>query len=139
MNNQTAINHRVEPVNTLFPKVILNTGKIHAVKNDLPEILFMTSYPPRECGIATYSQDLIKALNNKFSDSFSLKVCALEAGNTHNIYPNEVKYVFNTHDASKYVELAHTINNDKGSRRETHVINLSFQFPIFARFKQRVG
>ena len=29
----------------------------------LPEILFITSYPPRECGIATYSQDLIKALN----------------------------------------------------------------------------
>ena len=36
---------------------------------DLPEILFITSYPPRVCGIATYSQDLIKALNNKFSNS----------------------------------------------------------------------
>ena len=117
MNNQTAINHRIEPVNTLLntllPKVILNTGKLHAVKNDLPEILFITSYPPRECGIATYSQDLIKALNNKFRGSFSLKVCALEAGNPLTIYPNEVKYVFNTHDVSKYVELAHTINNDK--------------------------
>ena len=29
----------------------------------LPEILFITSFPPRECGIATYSQDLIKAMN----------------------------------------------------------------------------
>jgi len=36
---------------------------------DLAEILVITSYPPRECGIATYSQDLIKALNNKFSHS----------------------------------------------------------------------
>lgn len=35
-------------------------------ENVLPEILFITSCPPRECGIATYSQDLIKALNNKF-------------------------------------------------------------------------
>jgi glycosyltransferase involved in cell wall biosynthesis len=113
MNNQTAINHRLETVNTLFPRVILKTGKQNFRKNDLPEILFMTSYPPRECGIATYSQDLIKALNNKFGDSFSLKVCALEAGKTDNIYPNEVKYTFNTHDAAKYVELAQTINDDK--------------------------
>jgi hypothetical protein len=41
------------------------------------EILFITSYPPRECGIATYSQDLVKALNNKFSSSFTFSICAL--------------------------------------------------------------
>jgi len=42
--------------------------RIPYAKNKLPEILFITSYPPRECGIATYSQDLLKALNNKFSN-----------------------------------------------------------------------
>ena len=57
---------------------------------DLPEILVITSYPPRECGIATYSQDLIKALNNKFSNSISIKVCALESGDTNYTYPEEV-------------------------------------------------
>jgi len=31
----------------------------------LPEILFITTFPPRECGIATYSQDLISALKQK--------------------------------------------------------------------------
>ena len=50
---------------------------------DLAEILFITSYPPRECGIATYSQDLIRALNNKFSNSLSIKVCAMEANGTN--------------------------------------------------------
>ena len=43
-------------------------------QNILPEIVFVTSYPPRECGIATYSQDLIKALNNKFRKSFDIKI-----------------------------------------------------------------
>ena len=57
--------------------------------DDLAEILFITSYPPRECGIATYSQDLIKALNNKFSNSFSFKVCAMESGNAKYLYPPE--------------------------------------------------
>ena len=38
--------------------------------------IVVTSYPP--LGIATYSQDLIRAINNKFSNSISIKVCALE-------------------------------------------------------------
>ena len=37
----------------------------------LPEILFITSFPPRECGIATYSQDLVKALNHIFKEKES--------------------------------------------------------------------
>ena len=77
------------------------------------EILFITSYPPRECGIATYSQDLLKALHNKFRNSFSLKVCALEAGPSNYAYPDEVKYVLDTQDAPKYAELAQQINDDK--------------------------
>jgi len=82
------------------------------MKNDLPEILFISSYPPRECGIATYSQDLIMALNNKFSNSLSIKVCALESGDVNYPYPEEVKYVLKTSLAADYQKLALTINND---------------------------
>lgn len=80
--------------------------------NKLSEILFITSYPPRECGIATYSQDLIMALNNKFSNSFSIKVCALESNGITYSYPDEVKYTLKTSIASDYERLAYTINND---------------------------
>ena len=31
-------------------------------EKQLPEIVFITSYPPRECGIATYTQDLKNAI-----------------------------------------------------------------------------
>ncbi|MBK8882975.1 MAG: glycosyltransferase [Bacteroidales bacterium] len=78
----------------------------------MTEILFLTSYPPRECGIATYSQDLIKALDNKFSNSLSLKVCALESGDTDYKYPDEVKYVLKTSLQESYNDLAININND---------------------------
>ncbi len=81
---------------------------------ELPVILFISSYPPVECGIATYSQDLIRSLTNKFSDSFSIKVCALEAGLKHNNYPDEVSYVLDSTDPEMYIRLAQTINqNDK--------------------------
>jgi Glycosyltransferase len=80
--------------------------------NVLPEILFITSYPPRVCGIATYSQDLIKALNNKFSKSLSIKVCALESGDINYQYPGEVKYILKTSLAGGYEKLAFKINRD---------------------------
>src|SRR5450759_1986104 len=87
--------------------LLLSEHKPPVVKTkDLAEILFITSYPPRECGIATYSQDLIKALNNKFSNSLSIKVCALESGDADYPYPTEVKYILNTSLAWEYEKLA---------------------------------
>ena len=63
--------------NPVYPELTLIKSKQNSIQDhthDLAEILVITSYPPRECGIATYSQDLIKALGNKFSNSLSIKV-----------------------------------------------------------------
>jgi len=79
----------------------------------LAEILVITSFPPRECGIATYSQDLITAINNKFDQCFSIKICALESGNSNYEYPAEVKYTLNTSHAAGFKKLAQTINEDE--------------------------
>lgn len=76
------------------------------------EMLFVTSYPPRECGIATYSQDLITALNDKFSNSLSIKICALENGKDTYDYPEEVKYTLDTSRATSYLDLVEKINED---------------------------
>jgi len=95
------------------------------VKNKT-EILVITSYPPRECGIATYSQDLIRALNNKFSNSLSVKVCALESGNTTYSYPEEVKFVLDTSIADDYHKLSKSINKD--SRIKIVLIQHEFGF-----------
>lgn len=86
------------------------------MKNDqqnIPEILFITSYPPRECGIATYSQDLISSLNNKFGNSFAIKVCAMESGKAGYTYSAEVTSVLDTSDAHSFTETAININNDE--------------------------
>lgn len=83
-------------------------------RNDLilPEVLFITSYPPRECGIATYSQDLIMALDNKFSNSLSIRVCALETGDVSYNYPDEVKYTLDASQIASFLDLAKKINED---------------------------
>jgi glycosyltransferase involved in cell wall biosynthesis len=78
----------------------------------LPEILVLTSYPPRECGIATYSKDLITVLKNQFNSTFSIQVCALESGYTTNIYSNEVKYILDTTNSEEFAKLAININQN---------------------------
>jgi glycosyltransferase involved in cell wall biosynthesis len=98
--------------------------------NDLAEILFITSYPPRECGIATYSNDLIKALNNKFSKTLSIKVCALESGDENLKYTDEVKYVLKTSLAEGYGKLASKINKDD----QIKIVLIQHEFGFF--FKQ---
>ena len=109
----------LQPFRRIRPSVQINP-------NGLAEILFITSYPPRVCGIATYSQDLISALNNKFSHSLIIKVCALEAVNSNFAYPSEVKFVLNTTQEVEYKKLAFKINKDL--RIKTVVIQHEFGF-----------
>jgi len=89
-------------------KLIMNSKSetIFTVKeNKLPEIVIISSYPPRECGIATYTQDLKNAIQEKFGNSFSLKICALETVNTTYTYPKEVKYKINTQQETHFTAL----------------------------------
>jgi len=118
--------------NSLYPAIISpHVGqKLFADKtDDLPEILFITSYPPRECGIATYSQDLIKAINNKFSNSLSIKVCALESGDVDFKYSDDVKYTLKTSLADSYGKLALKINKDN----RTGIVLIQHEFGFFKK------
>ncbi|MBA4410567.1 MAG: mannosyltransferase [Odoribacter sp.] len=97
------------------------------MNNNHTEILFVTSYPPRECGIATYSQDLIKGIKNKFGQSVSVKVCALESGETNYTYPDEVKFILKTSITAEYEKLTYQINNDP----QIKIVLIQHEFGFF--------
>jgi glycosyltransferase involved in cell wall biosynthesis len=101
-------------------------------KEQVPEVLFITSYPPRECGIATYSIDLMNAINVKFKKSFTLKVCALETSNETFKYNHEVNYVINTSVKEEYIELAQKINQNKA----IELIVIEHEFGFFVSQQQ---
>ena len=96
------------------------------------EILFVTSYPPRVCGIATYSADLISSVNKKFSNSLAIKVCALEPAGSDYMYPEEVKYVLNTSQAEEYKKMAATINEDDAVK----LVLVQHEFGLFRKQEQ---
>jgi len=78
----------------------------------LPEILIITTFPPRECGIATYTQDLIIAIKNKFQNSFTISICALESNGIEHAYEDEVKYILHTNNKESFTNLANDINKN---------------------------
>lgn len=91
------------------------------------KILFITSFPPRECGIATYSQDLIAAISNKFEYSDKILICSIESSLEQHKYPKEVNYILNTDDSDSFVQLSKSINlND-----DIGVVLLQHEFGFF--------
>ena len=96
-------------------------------RHNKADVLIITSYPPRQCGIATYSHDLIESLEKKFSSSFNIKVCALENETQHHFYDREVRYILETNLESSFTELSDSINyND-----DLKVVLLQHEFGFF--------
>ena len=130
MNNEnTSIDLKDTAHNTHQKQCLLNGSIANGNTNSLPEILFITSYPPRECGIATYSQDLIKALNNKFGHSFLISVCPLESDNEKHYYSDEIKYTLNTDLPDAFAILAKSINENKAIQ----IVMIQHEFGFFEK------
>ena len=79
----------------------------------IPEILFISSFPPRECGIAAYTQDLVNALTNQFENSFTCKICALESETEKHHYTPEIRYILNTDSRNSFIKTAFFINKNE--------------------------
>lgn len=112
MKTRKTLGKKFQPYNEIIEQLA-----VHHTNNQpetLPEILVVTTFPPRQCGIATYSQDLIKAMNDHYVDSFSVKVCAIESNKEQHIYTDPaVKYTLNTSDPESYSQLTKAINEDE--------------------------
>jgi glycosyltransferase involved in cell wall biosynthesis len=95
----------------------------------LPEILFITTFPSRECGIATYSQDLVFALKNQFSKSFYISICALETETEKPTYIQKPKYILNTDCKESYATIKTKINQNK----DLNLVVIQHEFGLFSK------
>jgi len=80
------------------------------------KIAYISTYPPRECGIATFNQNLMRAINA----NFPARKSPLEGGfvvalnDSENLpeyeYPEEVKYIIRQNHQKDYIRAANYIN-----------------------------
>jgi len=80
------------------------------------KIAYISTYPPRECGLATFNQNLVNALglNSSYNASKSFVVALNESDdlNEHH-YPEEVKFVVRQQNQQDYIEAANFINKSE--------------------------
>lgn len=96
--------------------------------SEQPEILVMGTYPPRECGIATFTQDLTTAIDGKFNHKIKTNILAMNRNgiNIYN-YPKEVSFQLDDSNLQEYIDLAKKINRNNNIK----LINIQHEFGIF--------
>jgi glycosyltransferase involved in cell wall biosynthesis len=72
-----------------------------------PEIMFLSTYPPRACGIATFTQDLVGAL----SKTGKIKTGIVAVNDNDYDYPPEVQMTLKQYSPESYPETAEKINS----------------------------
>ena len=97
----------------------------------LPEILFVSTYPPRECGIATYTHDLVQAIREKYRDNFEISICAIENSDQAHTYISNPDHILITDETRSYTALSQKLQNDENIK----LVILQHEFGLFESHK----
>lgn len=75
--------------------------------NRMRKIAFLSTYPPRECGLATFTQDLVNAMATVVP---LIKPVVIAVNNSDYYYDDKVVMEIRQHDRTSYLETARKIN-----------------------------
>ncbi len=91
-------------------------------------VLYMSTFPPRECGIATFTKDLVNSMDKKFNPALKSEVLAInDHGSSIYNYDDKVSFQLDQTDMEGYISIAEEINN----REDIKIVNVQHEFGIF--------
>lgn len=94
-------------------------------------ILYLSTFPPRECGIATFTRDLVEAIRRQFNPGVKPQVLAINSDLTdiYN-YERSVTHQINALNIEDYIIAARKINEDE----EIKLVHVQHEFGIFGGY-----
>ena len=91
-------------------------------------IVCLTTFPPRQCGIATFTEDLTNAIDQMFGPSVKSKIVAMNLTEvSHFPYPDKVILQISQPREEDYINAANKLNQLK----EVKLVNIQHEFGIF--------
>ena len=95
------------------------------------KVAYLSTYPPRECGIATFCEDLIQATGG--SGAFpEAVVIAMEGGSRYHRYSRPVVHVVDDRNEDEYQTAAEFINDSPAE-----VVSIQHEFGIYGGMEGR--
>jgi glycosyltransferase involved in cell wall biosynthesis len=89
------------------------------------KVCLLSTYPPRKCGIAVFTKDLVDAFN-VYSDSISSSVIAINERGASHSYDEQVRWQIQHDIEEDYIRVAEEINSS-----DIDVVNIQHEFGIF--------
>ncbi|MEI7603527.1 MAG: glycosyltransferase [bacterium] len=87
--------------------------------------IYISSYIPRKCGIATFTKDLTNAINHQNPEAIA-EIIALNDNGENYDYPWEVKYRISQNNPEDYISACNYINQSSAD-----IVNLQHEFGLF--------
>ena len=94
------------------------------------KMIIISSFPPRECGIATFSQDLSNALNNIYGCTLPVEIYALENDLERCKDREDITDILYTPTLTEYRRIANIINE----RNDVGMICIQHEFGLFGGY-----
>jgi len=91
------------------------------------KVCFLSNFPPRECGIATFTEDLVNAIDKRFNPKLKSRVIALNENNSFYNYDPRVIMQLNKDDIEDFITIAKKLNKN----RKIKLICIQHEFGIF--------
>ncbi|AXB58318.1 glycosyltransferase [Flavobacterium fluviale] len=89
------------------------------------KIVFLSTFPPTQCGIATYTQDTIKGITDVYGKSITCEICELVDAPKEK--PTQA-FTLNTKNREEYTTVAEEINNDEAVK----LVHIQHEFGLFS-------
>lgn len=95
-----------------------------------PHVVFISTFPPRECGIATFTRDLTKAITEVYGHVLECKIAAINPNVAEVFkYPPQVSWQINEDNGQDFKKLADAFN----ANPQVQLINVQHEYGIFGR------
>jgi len=91
------------------------------------KICFLSNYPPKECGLATFTKDITYAMNKKYNPVLRSRVIALNDAESHYKYDNKVIFQVTRNNPEEYVRIAQQVNESDDIR----LVCVQHEFGLF--------